>query len=452
MLRRIFPIIFVLTFLLFLLPGCSLLEGPQAVVIPTPIPSPPPLDLQAVASGELVIDPVSDVAPRVDPEIQSLLGQVSRQQLVGYVQTLQNFQTRNTYSTVDDPAVGLGASRLWLYNEFIRVGAGRLLVQTDDFPVNYAGQVYNQQNIVATLPGVGPHPGVVVLAAHYDSRTIDPFDATSFAPGANDNGSGVAVLLEVARVLSSREWNQTVVFVAFAAEEQGRYGSNHYVTNEMLNGRIFDAMLNNDIVGGRPGITQSLRVFSPDPESSPGRQLARYIDYVSGLYVPQFTMTLENTADREGRFSDHITFLQAGVPAVRLTESQEDPNRQHNARDTWEVIDFNYLLQVTQLNLVAIANLIGAPPPPAAPVVAPVGDPGTYQLSWTPDPNAAGYAISFRPAGANSYPPFQLVNRQQAGNVAITGFDPNVRYYVSLAALDENGRISRFSLEVPVGP
>lgn len=446
--RRIVPL------LILLLLGnvaCTLLQGPQSVVIPTPIPSPPPLDLQQ-PSGELVIDPVSDIAPGVDPDIQSLVGAVSRQQLIGYVQTLQNFQTRNTYSTVDDPSVGLGAARLWIYNEFIRVGNGRLLVQTDDFPLNEGGQTYNQQNIVATLPGTGPHPGVVVMAAHYDSRTIDPFDGESFAPGANDNGSGVAVLLEVARVLSSREWNQTIVFIAFAAEEQGRFGSQHYVTNQMLDGAIFDAMINNDIVGGRPGIPQSIRVFSPGPNNSQARQFSRYIDYISSLYVPQFTISLQDSADREGRFSDHITFLNAGIPAVRLTESQEDPNRQHNARDTWEAIDFNYLMQVAQLNLVTAANLIGAPPPPAAPVVGPTTDPGAYQLTWTPDPNAAGYAISFRPEGANRYPPFRLVNRQQAGNVAITGLDPNTRYYVSIAALSESGRISRFSFETPVGP
>ena len=447
MYRRILFLIIVLA----TVSACSLLQGPQAVVIPTPIPSPPPLDFNN-APADLVIDPVSNVAPGVDPDIQSLVNAVSQQQLIGYVQTLESFWTRNTYSAVDDPQRGVGAARLWLQNEFLRVGNGRLLVQTDSFPVTNNGVQYEQQNIIATLPGVGPHPGVIVLGAHYDSRTIDPFDAISFAPGANDNGSGVAVLLEVARILSSRTWNQTIVFVAFAAEEQARYGSKQYVTSEMLDGALFDGMIANDIVGGRPGIPRSIRLFSPGPESSPPRQFARYIEFVSGLYVPQFGVTLEDRQDREGRFSDHVTFLEAGIPAVRLTESIEDPDRQHNALDTWEAIDYDYLVQSAQLNLAVAANIIGAPPPPPAPVVAPMADPGAYILSWNPDPGAAAYAISFRPAGSATYPPFRLVSGQQAGNVALTGLDPATTYFVSMAALDANGRISLFSPEIPVGP
>lgn len=431
--------------------ACSLLQGPQAVVIPTPIPSPPPF-AAAEVSGELVFDPVSDIAPATDPAVLALIEEVSRQQLIGYVQTMENFQTRSTYSTIDDPVVGLGAARQWLSSEFIRVGNGRLIVESQDFPHTRNGAIYPQQNVIATLPGSSPHAGIIVMAAHYDSRTVDPFDGSGFAPGANDNASGVAAMLEVARIMSSRSWNQTIVFIAFAAEEQGRYGSISYVTDQMLNGAVFDAVINNDIVGGRPGIPQSIRLFTPGPDTSPPRQLARYVDYVSSLYVPQFTVTLEDQQDREGRYSDHITFLQAGVPAVRLTESQEDPNRQHNARDTWDGIDFDYLRQVVQLNLSVLANMAGAPPPPPSPIIAPMSAPGDYILSWNPDSLAAGYAISFRPQGATSYPPFRLVSRQQAGNVAITGLDPATTYYVSIAALDENGRLSLFSPETAIGP
>lgn len=431
--------------------GCSLLQGPQPVILPTPLPSPPPLNLEQV-SGELVIDPVSDIVPAVDRELQVLMNQVSRQTLIGYVQTLEGFQTRNTFSATDDPAVGIGAARLWILNEFVRVGNGRLVVQTNDFNITTDDGLTVQQNVLATLPGTSPHPGIVVLMAHYDSRTIDPFDGESFAPGANDNASGVAAMIEIARILSSREWNQTVVFAAFSAEEQGRRGSQAYVTERMLAGAQFDAALNNDIIGGRPGIPQSIRLFTPGPDTSPPRQLARYINYISGLYLPQFPITMEDGSDREGRFSDHITFLDVGVPAVRLTESLEDPDIQHNARDVSTLIDYDYLVKSTQLSFITIANMIGAPPPPPPPAWAPMADPGGYILTWTPNSLAAGYVISFRQAGDPNYPPFRFVAAQEAGNIAITGLDPDVSYLVSLASLSETGRMSLFSQEIIVGP
>lgn len=438
-------------FTILLSTACSLLQGPQSVAVPTPPPL-VPVSNQAEGVPELVVDPVSEIVPNLDPDIQTLMASVSQQQLIGYVQTLENFQTRNTFSVTDDPAVGIGAARLWLQNEFLRVGNGRLLVQADDFPVTQGGTTYNQQNIVATLPGSGNHRGALVLSAHYDSRTINPIDGRGFSPGADDNGSGIAALLEIARLVSSRTWNQTIVFVAFAAEEQGRYGSIHYVNEQRLNSTQFDAVINMDIVGGRPGIPQSIRLFTPGSDTAPTMQLARYVNYMGGLYVPQFPITVIDALDREGRYSDHITFLEAGVPAVRLTESVEDPNRQHNALDTWDSIDYNYLTQVTQLNLATVVNIIGAPARPQAPLIAPMSEAGAYILTWDRDPNAAGYALSFRPAGSTTYPPFRYVSALQSGNVAITGLDPNTTYYVSMAAFDGNGRISLFSTETPVGP
>jgi hypothetical protein len=406
--------------------------------------------LAGQAAGELVFDPISDVVPGVDPEIEALINSVSQQQLVGYVQTLEGFVTRNTFSALDRQDYGIGAARLWIFNEFLRVGNGRLQVQFDNFPMIYNGLVSEQQNVVATLPGTGTYPGVIVLVAHYDSRTVNPDDGESRAPGANDNASGVAALMEIARLLSSRTWNQSVVFVAFAAEEQGRFGSSHFVTDRLLAGWVIDAAIANDIVGGRSGITQSIRLFSAGPDTSAPRQLARYVDFVSGLYLPTFPVIMQDAVDREGRYSDHISFLNAGIPALRLTEAEEDFNRQHNAFDTSEAIDYNYLVKVTQLNLVVAANVIGAPARPPVPLIAAMADPGAHILTWTPDPLAAGYMISFRPAGSADYAPFHFVNASQAGNVAITGLDPNIVYAVSLAALDANGRVSFFSPEVLV--
>ena len=442
--RRLF--LFLLVILLLFSVSCSLLQGPQQLTIPTP-PGGTPFASIAQA-GPLITDPEGNVIEGLNPDLRNLVSEVSNQNLVGYVQTLEGFNTRNTYSVTDQEGLGIGAARRWIFNEFIRVGNGRLLVEVDEFPVNQNGIVYNQQNIVATLQGSGSHPGVIVLAAHYDSRTIDPLSGSGFAPGANDNGSGVAALLETARVLSSREWSQTIIFVAFAAEEQNRLGSTHFVTNRLLTGWRFDAMISTDIVGGRVGIPQSVRLFSPGPDGSLPRQLARYMHYVGGLYLPQFPYELIDAEDRAGRYSDHISFLQAGIPAVRVTESQEDPNRQHNSSDTAEWIDYNYLRQVTQLNIAVLGNAAGAPAQPVAPSISPMAEPGAYILTWIPDSNAVGYAISFRPVGSASYTQFRYVNASESGNVAITDLDPSLQYAVSIAGLDGNGRIGLFSTEV----
>lgn len=444
--RRIHLPLFLFLFSLLFLASCSLLNGPQQLVIPTPPGGTPFASI--AQSGPLITDPAGNVIEAVNPDLRTLLEEVSRQNLVGYVQTLQGFNTRNTYSVSDQEGVGIGAARRWIFNEFVKVGNGRLLVEVDEFPVNQNGVVYNQQNIVATLQGTGTHPGVIVLAAHYDSRSTDPYSGGAFAPGANDNGSGVAALLETARVLSSREWSQTIQFVAFAAEEQNRLGSTHFVTSRMLAGWRYDAMVNNDIVGGRPGIPQSIRLFTPGPDGSPPRQLARYFQYVGNLYLPLFPFEVIDAEDRQGRYSDHITFLQAGIPAVRLTESQEDPSRQHNSSDTAEWIDYDYLRQVTQLNIAILGNAIGGPAMPVAPALSPMAEPGSYILTWIPEGTVAGYAISFRPVGSANYPQFRYVNASEAGNVAITGLDPGVQYAVSIAGLDGNGRIGLFSTEV----
>lgn len=436
---------------LLALSGCVLLAGPQQPVIPSPPPLNTPITLGGIPA-DTVVDPPSNVTLGIDPEIAALAEAVSTQQLTAYVQTLANFGTRNTFSATDQSGAGIGAARQWIFDEFGRVGNGRLQVEFDDFPLTYNGVEYPQQNVVATLPGRGSHPGVILVMAHYDSRSVDPDNGFSTAPGADDNASGVAMLLELARLLSARSWEQTVVFVAFAAEEQGTHGSRHFVADRLLSGWVVDAAFNSDIVGGRPGIPQSIRVFAPGPDTSRPQQLARYLDFVGALYIPSFSVVPEEAVDREGRYSDHIRFLDAGIPALRMTESIEDVDSQHNAFDTAEKIDYNYLRQVVQLNLVTVANIVGAPPPPTTLTISPMADPGAYLLTWVPDLTTIGYAISFRPLGTSEYAPFRFVSSSQAGNVALTGFDAGVTYAVSIAALGINGRIGLFSAETIVAP
>lgn len=447
--RQFFPWAALLT---LILSGCTLLEGPQRPVIPTPPATAPPIDASFTLGGELVTDPVSSVVPTVDPEIASLLNEVSQQQLTGYVQTLTNFGTRNAFSATDRMDFGVGAARLFIFNEFSRVGNGRLKIRFQDFPLNFEGRFANQQNVIATLPGTGPNPNIIVIMAHYDTRPVSATDGVSRSPGADDNASGVALLLETARILSARQWNQTVVFAAIAAEEQGTFGSRFFVQETYLNNVDVLAAVNYDIVGGRPGIPQSIRLFAPDLLTSPSGELARYYDFTSGMYVPTFPLTIVDALDRNGRFGDHREFVKANMPAVRLTESVENPDLLNSVRDTWDLIDYNYLRQVVQITIAMLGNALGAPPPPPVPTIAPMADPGSYLLTWLPDPNVAGYAISFRPLDSPTFAPFRFVSGRQAGNVALTDLEPNVVYAVSMAAVDENGRISLFSPEIIVEP
>lgn len=438
--------------LLLIIPtlACALLQGPQQLTVPTPPPTAP--SLADFAPGEIVVNPESNLIAGIEANNLNLVRAVSQQNLQGYVQTLEGFYTRNTFSSTNQEGRGIGAARLWIFNEFVRIGNSRLIVEIDEFPYSSGGLTSNQQNIVATLPGLDPDSGIIVIAAHYDSRSFDPNDGSSFAPGANDNASGVALLLETARLLSAQEWNQTIVFVAFAAEEQGRYGSQHFVSDKLLEGWDIEAVLNYDIIGGRPGIPQSIRAITPGITGEKTRELVRYIDLIRSFYLPQFMIRHMNAEDREGRWGDHMSFLHAGIPAIRFTESEEDRTRQHNSDDVSTDLDYNYLTQVTQLNVAVVATMAGAPPTPDAPTIAPMAEAGSYIISWLPDADTAGYAIAFRPLGQDAFPEFHYVDLAQSGNVALTTLDPNERYAVSMAALSRNGRISPFSSEILIGP
>ena len=449
--KSLIRVFIVLTLALLLTVGCSLLEPQPQLIIPTPIPATPALFIPN-AAGQLVTDPVSDIVPTIDPAIESLIQEVSQQQLMAYVRQLESFGTRNVFSDNQSETFGIGAARRWIFNEFVRVGNGRLTVEFQDFPLSYKGYVADQSNVVATLPGRTNPNDVIVIMAHYDNRPVSDTDGVSRATGANDNGSGVSLLLETARVMSSRDWNQTIVFLATSAEEQGSFGARFFAENAFLDGRKVIAALNYDAVGGRAGIPQHARLFAVDFLTSLHGALGRYYEYVGGLYLPTFPVVIYDALDREGRWGDHREFVRVGFPAIRVIESVEDPDLVNSNRDTWDLIDYNYLQRVVQLNVAVAANLAGAPSQPAPPLVAGMAEPGAFLLTWPIAPEAAGYAISFRPVDSQYYPTFRFVKATNAGDVALTGLDPNMTYAVSIAALNDRGLVSGFSTEQFVGP
>lgn len=437
--------------ILLSLSACGLLREPPQPVIPTPIPTAPPLPQFPGDIGDVVTDPVSDIVPAIDPITSELVNAVSQQQLMAYVQTLESFGTRNSFSVIDRDNYGVGGARRWIFNEFERVGNGRMEVRFDDFNLSYQGFTAEQRNVVAMLPGTAPGDGVIIVMAHYDTRPQSATDGFTRSTGANDNASGVALLLETARILSSREWNQDIMFIAVAAEEQETAGSRHFAQNAFLDGMNVLGVINYDAIGGRSGIPQSVRLFAENLRQSVSGALGRYYDYVSGLYLPTFPVDIQDALDREGRWGDHREFVKVGMPAIRVMESEEDYDLVNSILDTWSLIDYSYHQKAVQLNVAVVANAAGAPPPAVGLTIVPMADPGSYLLTWPVDPLAAGYVISFRPIDSPGYAPFRFVRSEMAGNVVLTGFDPNETYAVSMSALDENGRLGLFTQEIMVG-
>jgi len=194
-----------------------------------------------------------------------------------------------------------------------------------------------------------------------------------------------------------------------------------------------------------------VRLFASELQSSPAGQLGRYYEYIGGLYVPQFPVNVIDALDREGRWGDHREFVKVGVAAVRVIESVEDPDMVNSKQDTWDRIDYRYLQQVVQLNVAVAANMAGSPVHPQPPIID-ASESGSFHVQWHVDEEAAGYAFAIRPIEQPDLPILRLVKAPQAGNVMFTGLDAGQIYTISMAAMDENGRLSYFSPEVLIDP
>ena len=342
-----------------------------------------------------------------DSRIPAALMQVSAQRIQANIEKLVSFHTRLTLSAQDPESIksghGIGAAREWIKEEFERYShecGGCLEVKTDSFtegPADRIPQPTVITNVYAVLKGTNPEntKRVVLVTGHYDSRDSDTFDASGAAPGANDDGSGTAVSLECARVLSKLKFPATIVFLTVAGEEQGLNGSNHFAKMAKQQGWNIEAALNNDIVGGDrnpqqdPGVvrvfSEGVPIAATDAElrlirnlggesDSASRQVARYIAEVGRTYETGVKPLLVFRLDRYLRGGDHISFNQQGYAAVRLTEYREDYHHQHqNVRtengieygDVVKFVNFDYVANVARLNAATLAALASAPAPPA---------------------------------------------------------------------------------------
>ena len=376
--------------------------------------------------------------PPADPQIAAALTQISAQRIQANIEKLVSFQTRLTLSAQDPDSIkagqGIGAAREWIKAEFesySRACGGCLEVKTDSFTENPADRIPKPTvitNVYAVLKGTDPDNAkrIVLVTGHYDSRNSDTLDLSGNAPGANDDGSGTAVSLECARVLSQMKFPATIIFLTVAGEEQGLNGSQHFAKMAKDQGWDIEAALNNDIVGGDrspqqdPGI---VRVFSEGvplaateaelrrvrnlggESDSASRQLARYIAEVGRTYQTAAKPLLVFRLDRYLRGGDHISFNQQGYAAVRFTEYREDYNHQHqNLRtengieygDVPKFVNFEYVANVARVNAATLASLASAPALPAKVHLQTKGLENDSTLTWEASPGAASYDVLWR--------------------------------------------------------
>ena len=354
-------------------------------------------------------------------------------QLRTTVEKLVSFGTRHTLSSATDPKRGIGAARRWAATRFGEIGkgcGGCLTVETigDQFTGPRAPNGVRVEDVLAIQRGTSDPDRVIIVQGHIDSRVSDVMDSTSDAPGANDDASGVALVMEAARLLSKHKFPATIVYAALSGEEQGLWGGQLLARTAKERGWKVAAVLNNDIVGNTTGIggakdDKRVRVFSEGirlaedldaakarrgnggEDDSPSRSLAKAVKRVAEREQGLEAFAVRRP-DRFQRGGDHIPFLEHGFPAVRFTEVTENYDHQHQTLrtengkfygDTIDHMDFQYLAKVTALNMAVIRELAHAPAAPEGVTITGALSADTT-VDWAAVPGASGYRVRWRQA------------------------------------------------------
>lgn len=413
-------------------------------------------------------------------QIPKIVAEINPKNIENTIRKLVSFGTRNTLSEQNDPNRGIGAARDWLYSEFQKAAAqsgGRMTVEKQSFEQAKAQRVPQPTmltNIVATLKGTQPESvnRVYVVSGHYDSMCRSAIDAKCDAPGANDDASGTAAVLEMARVMAKYTFDATIIFMTVPGEEQGLLGAAYFAEEAKKSKMDIEAMFTNDIIGnslGGNGVrdTRTVRVFSegvPTNETaaealtrrsvggendSQSRQLARFVKEVGERYVPYMKVWMIYRRDRYGRGGDHQPFLERGYAAIRFTEPNENFQHQHqNVRtengekfgDLPEFVDFKYVADVARVNAAALAALASAPARPKA-VVFPATQAYDTPIRWeaNKEPDIAGYEIVWRDTTEAVW-----TNSKDVGNVltfTMKGMSKD-NYFFGVRAVDKQGNRS----------
>ncbi len=420
-------------------------------------------------------------------EIAAMLKEISAKNIETTIRKLVSFGTRNTLSEQENPARGIGAARDWIYAEFQKISqdcGGCLQVEKQTFlqpKANRVPEATNLTNVVAWLKGATDPDRVYVVSGHYDSMCTSPTDAKCDAPGANDDASGSAAVIEMARVMSKRKFDATIIFMTVAGEEQGLLGSTYFAQQAKDKKMNIEAMFTNDIIGGVTSYKnapdrQSVRVFSegvPSSETeaeantrrgvggendSASRQLARFIKETGDKYLPKFRVQMMYRRDRYLRGGDHIPFLERGFTAVRITEIHEDYTHQHqNVRvenniqygDLPEFVDFEYVANVARVNDAALAALALAPARPKNVGIVTARLTNDTDLKWdaNTDADLAGYEIVWRETTSPVW-----TNSVFVGNVTTYTAKEMSKdnYFFGVRAVDKDGNKSPVSFPRPV--
>ena len=390
---------------------------------------------------------------------------------------LVSFGTRNTLSDVTSATRGIGAARQWVHDELTRTSS-RLQVSFDTHQIPMGGRITRDvelRNVVAVLPGRSPRR--IYVSAHYDTVNLgaqgqvginsgaasaDRADENADAPGANDDGSGVVLAMELARAFaeSGIEFDATLVFMAVAGEEQGLIGSRQHARRIKEMNIPVQALFNNDIVGGAVGGNgivdgATIRLYSEGPEDSPSRSLAQFTRRIAARYVPSHQVRLMARRDRFSRGGDHTAFNLEGLAAVGFRESRENYSKQHAASDTIDGVSFPYLLQNARVNAAAMATLALAPPPPV--IYTDRGQPmldrrpSGYDahLRWDASPGAAGYRIFWREAWGPDWQHELFVGNVLEYVLPHANIDD---FVFGVAAVGPGGHESTISVYVPPPP
>ena len=426
---------------------------------------------------------------RLNPLIVRIVRTVDARNVETSIRKLVSFGTRNTLSNQTDPNRGIGAARDWLFAEFQKIAAssgGRMTVEKQSFEQPKGDRIPSPTvvtNVVATLRGTHPESAgrMYVVSGHYDSMCGSPVDGQCNAPGANDDASGTAVVLEMARAMASHKFDATIVFMAVAGEEQGLYGATYFAEQAKQKNLDIEGMFTNDIVGnslGGNGVRNrnTVRVFSEGvptvetPEEanvrrgvggendSTSRQLARFIKETAERYVRNMRVMMVYRRDRYLRGGDHRPFLERGYPAVRFTETNEDYRHQHqNVRtengiqygDLPEFVDFNYAAKVARVNAAALAQLALAPARPKGVGLVTARLTNDTDLKWeaNQETDLAGYEIVWRDTTAPVWTNVLFVGKVTSYTMKSLSKD---NFFFGVRAIDHYGNRSPVSFPKPV--
>lgn len=349
-----------------------------------------------------------------DARIAEALADISPARLHTLDSTLVAFGTRHTMSDTLSATRGIGAARRWIHAQLTQSskdcgGCLRIEYDTGSAVITRHPQRPTQHlvNVVAWLPGRDPGR-VVVIGGHYDSCicSVDNMDATSDAPGADDDGSGTVAVMELARVVAKRfpkGFDATIAFVLYTGEEMGLLGSSQFADRLEREKKTVTAAFTDDIVGnvvaddGRVDST-SVRVFAVDSLAVGGGELARYVWAIGALYQPRFEVLPVLRLDRLGRGGDHSPFVRQGIPGLRFTERLENYKRQHLPTDALADVDFGYIAKVARLNLATVVSLAAAPPRPEQTAYQRDRASGgqSFTIRWSPVAGATAYELLVR--------------------------------------------------------